>query len=90
MDYKQEIRYTLQDFRRQALTEFVGEFMVILTSEGYTFQDLLDAVTSWAAKMPELEEVVKHLENAEQELRCLGLPQGGTQSTAERSSSLLH
>ncbi|MDZ8240574.1 MAG: hypothetical protein RMZ69_26060 [Nostoc sp. ChiQUE01a] len=59
MDYNQELRLTLQDFRRQALTQFIHEFMRILISEGYTFEDLLDAITSWVALNPELEDVVR-------------------------------
>jgi hypothetical protein len=69
MDYKREIRSTLQDFRRQALSQFMNEFMQALTAEGYTFEDLLDAVTTLASEKPELEAVVKHLENAEKEIR---------------------
>nr|MDZ8061861.1 hypothetical protein [Nostoc sp. EkiNYC01] len=69
MDYKQKIRCTLQDFRRQALSQFMNEFMQVLTAEGYTLGDLLDAVTSLVSEKTELESVVKHLENAEQELR---------------------
>ncbi|MFN6535500.1 MAG: hypothetical protein RM021_003900 [Nostoc sp. EkiNYC01] len=72
MDYNQELRVTLQDFRRQALTQFIHEFMRILISEGYTFEDLLDAITSWVALNPELEDVVKHLEEAEQKIRIRG------------------
>ncbi|MFN6475312.1 hypothetical protein [Nostoc sp. DedQUE07] len=81
MDYEREIRFTLQDLRCQALTQFMGEFMQILATEGYTLEDLLDAVTSLVSEKPELESVVKHLENAEQELRSI--------STTGHGNSLL-
>ncbi|MHC5897302.1 hypothetical protein [Nostoc sp.] len=34
--------------------------MQVLTAEGYTLGDLLDAVTSLVSEKPELESVVKH------------------------------
>lgn len=83
MDYEREIRFTLQDLRCQALTQFMNEFMQVLTAEGYTLGDLLDAVTNLVSEKPELESVVKHLENAEKELRCLRQPIRRTQSTIE-------
>ncbi|MEH2067862.1 MAG: hypothetical protein V7K47_06800 [Nostoc sp.] len=75
MDYEREIRCALQDLRCQALTQFMGELMQILTVEGYTLEDLLDAVTTLVSEKPELESVVKHLENAEKEMRYLRQPQ---------------
>ncbi|MFN6474351.1 MAG: hypothetical protein RMY36_032360 [Nostoc sp. SerVER01] len=66
------IRHGLQDCRRDGLTQFFNEFMTVLIAEGYTFEDVLDAITSWAAKTPELEDVVKHLEDAEQKMRIRG------------------
>lgn len=46
MEYEKEIRLTLQGFRRQALTQFMGEFVQILDDEGYTFEDLLNALAN--------------------------------------------
>jgi hypothetical protein len=46
MEYEKEIRLTLQGFRRQALTQFMGQFVQILDSEGYTFEDLLNALAN--------------------------------------------
>ena len=40
------IRLTLQSFRRQALTQFMNEFVQILNDEGYTFEDLLNALAN--------------------------------------------
>jgi hypothetical protein len=46
MEYEKKIRLTLQGFRRQALTQFMGEFVQILDDEGYTFEDLLNALAN--------------------------------------------
>lgn len=40
------IRLALSRFRRQALTQFLGEFVQILDDEGYTFEDLLNALAN--------------------------------------------
>ncbi|MFN6472577.1 MAG: hypothetical protein RMY36_023290 [Nostoc sp. SerVER01] len=66
------IRHGLQNCRRDGLTQFFNEFMTVLIAEGYTFEDLLDAITSWASDKLELEDVVKHLEDAEQKMRFQG------------------
>jgi hypothetical protein len=66
------IRHGLQDCRRDGLTQFFNEFITVLIAEGYTFEDLLDAITNWACEKPELEDVVKHLEDAEQKMRLQG------------------
>ncbi|MEH2467834.1 hypothetical protein [Nostoc sp.] len=63
------IRHGLQDCRRDGLTQFLNEFMKVLIAEGYTFEDLLDAITNWASEKLEFEDVVKHLEEAEQKVR---------------------
>lgn len=62
------IRHGLQDSRRQGLTLFLNEFMLVLMSEGYTFEDLLHALANWANEQPRLEEVVGHLEKATDEI----------------------
>ncbi|MEH1788834.1 MAG: hypothetical protein V7L23_25460 [Nostoc sp.] len=62
------IRHGLQDCRRQGLTQFFNEFMPVLTSEGYSFEDVLHALANWAAEQPRLEEVVGHLEKATDEI----------------------
>jgi hypothetical protein len=63
------IRYGLQDCRREGLTKFFNEFMPILFSQGYTFEDVLHALANWANEQPRLEEVVGHLEKATNEIR---------------------
>ena len=62
------IRNGLQDCRRAGLTLFVNAFMTVLLSEGYSFGDLLFALTNWASEQSRLEEVVKHLEKATDEI----------------------
>lgn len=59
-----EIRHTLRAFRREALTQFINEFMIILVQEGYSFEDLLEAITNWTNQNPKLAPAVKHLEEA--------------------------
>ncbi|MCC5622735.1 hypothetical protein [Nostoc sp. CHAB 5715] len=62
------IRHGLQDCCRSGLTEFFHEFMLVLLSEGYSFEDLLHAIANWASEQPRLEEVVGHLEKATDEI----------------------
>ncbi|MEH2458303.1 hypothetical protein [Nostoc sp.] len=70
MDFesKRGVRNGLQDSHRDGLTEFFHEFMLILLSEGYTFEDLLHAIANWANEQPRLDEVVGHLEKAMDEI----------------------
>ncbi|MEH1920595.1 hypothetical protein [Nostoc sp.] len=51
------IRHGLQDSRRDGLTEFFHEFMLVLLSEGYSFEDLLHAIANWASEQPRLDEL---------------------------------
>ncbi|OKH14840.1 hypothetical protein NIES592_08155 [Fischerella major NIES-592] len=62
------IRHSLQDSRRDGLTLFMNEFMTVLLSEGYTFEDLLHALANWASEQPRLEEIVGYLEKATDEI----------------------
>jgi hypothetical protein len=62
------IRYGLKDCRREGLTQFFKEFMPVLLSEGYSFEDLLHAIANWASEQPRLEKVVGHLEKAMDEI----------------------
>lgn len=62
------IRHGLQDHRRQGLTEFLNEFMVVLVAEGYKFEDLIHAAANWASERAGLEEAVGHLEKATDEI----------------------
>ncbi|MHC5819377.1 MAG: hypothetical protein ACYT04_26735 [Nostoc sp.] len=62
------IRHGLQDCRRSGLTQFFNEFMPVLISEGYSFEDVLRALANWADEQPRLQEVVGHLEKAVNEI----------------------
>jgi hypothetical protein len=62
------IRHGLEDCRRRGLTQFFNEFMPVLVSEGYTFEDVLHALANWASEQPRLDEVVGHLEKATDEI----------------------
>jgi hypothetical protein len=66
---KDLIRSALRSSRRQGLTIFVEEFMELLIKEGFSFQDLLEALASWSFRRKlNPESVVKHLENAASEM----------------------
>ncbi len=58
------IRHALQDCRHESLTKFMGELIPILRQEGYTFEDLLIALTNWTDQQLGFREAVKHLEEA--------------------------
>ncbi|MBN3951948.1 MAG: hypothetical protein HWQ38_37980 [Nostoc sp. NMS7] len=63
------IRTTLRDCRREGLIKFVEEFITLLEQEGFSFQDLLEALAAWMFRQrPNPEEVIKHLEDAALEL----------------------
>ncbi len=58
------IKHALQDCRREALTRFVSELIPLLRQEGYTYEDLLIALTNWTDQQLGFREAVKHLEEA--------------------------
>ncbi len=58
------IKYALQDYRREALTRFLSELIPILRQEGYTYEDLLVALSNWTDQQLGFREAVKHLEEA--------------------------
>ncbi len=63
------IRTALRDSRREGLIKFVGEFISLLELEGFSFQDLLEALAAWMFRQrPNPDEVIKHLEDAALEL----------------------
>ena len=64
MENTEGVRHTLQDLRREALTRFMGELIPLLRQEGYTYEDLLIALTNWTDQQMGLAEAVKHLEEA--------------------------
>lgn len=56
MENTEAIRQTLQDFRREALTKFMLELLKVLKQEGYTFEDLLEAIANIVHSSPELSD----------------------------------
>ncbi|MFN6572427.1 hypothetical protein [Dendronalium sp. ChiSLP03b] len=63
------IRTALRDSRREGLIKFVGEFIALLQEEGFSLQDLLEAIAGWMYRqqLPPAE-VISHLENAASQL----------------------
>ena len=59
------IRHKLEDTRRHGLTQFFAEFMQVLQSEGYTFEDLIESAASYAHNQKYSEEIIKKLEDLE-------------------------
>ncbi|MEH1808416.1 hypothetical protein [Nostoc sp.] len=63
------IRTALRDSRREGLIKFFDEFITLLEQEGFSFQDLLEAIATWMFRQrPNPEQVIKHLEDAAMEL----------------------
>lgn len=54
----------LQECRARALVAFIGKFIAILQSQGYSLTDLLDALAEWADTKPQYREAVQYLEKA--------------------------
>ena len=68
-DQQTHIRTALRDSRREGLIKFFDEFIILLEQEGFSFQDLLEAIAIWMFRQrPNPEEVIKHLEEAAMEL----------------------
>ncbi len=66
---KELIRSALRNFRREGLTIFLEEFMELLAQEGFSFQDLLQALASWSFRSKlKPDSVTKHLEDAALEI----------------------
>ena len=64
---KKSIVYALRDCRNAALADFVADFIVILDAEGFTVEDLLGALATWANNEPQFEGIIKYLEDASNE-----------------------
>jgi hypothetical protein len=66
---QESIRFALSSFRRKALTQFMGEFVQILNDEGYSFEDLLNALANYmytsdlVEYVPILEKLIDSLQN---------------------------
>ncbi|MEH2177411.1 hypothetical protein [Nostoc sp.] len=66
------IRTALRDSRREGLINFVEEFITLLAQEGYSFQDLLEALAGWGYRQQSPpDEVIRYLEDAASQLHEL-------------------
>ncbi|MEH1808482.1 hypothetical protein [Nostoc sp.] len=65
---QQSIRNALRDSRIEALTLFLGDFIKLLTSEGFSLEDLLDALVKNLEQKTVPDSAIKHLEEAATEL----------------------
>jgi hypothetical protein len=68
-EQKISIRNALRDSRREGLINFVEDLIGLLDQEGYSFQDLLEALAGWGYRqqLPP-DEVIRHLEDAVSQL----------------------
>ncbi|MDZ8138224.1 MAG: hypothetical protein RM049_23440 [Nostoc sp. DedQUE04] len=68
-EQKISIRTALRDSRREGLINFMEDLIELLHQEGYSFQDLLEALAGWVDRQqPSPDLTVKHLEEAAMEL----------------------
>ncbi|QKQ75604.1 hypothetical protein [Nostoc sp. TCL240-02] len=65
---QQSIRNALRDSRIEALTLFLGDFIKLLASEGFSIEDLLDALVKNLEQKTVPDSAIKHLEEAAIEL----------------------
>ena len=65
---QQSIRNALRDTRIEALTLFLGDFIKLLVSEGFSLEDLLDALVKTLEQKTVPDSAIKHLEEAATEL----------------------
>ncbi|HYW17926.1 MAG TPA: hypothetical protein VE956_01205 [Nodularia sp. (in: cyanobacteria)] len=66
------IRTALRDSRREGLINFVEDLIELLHQEGYSFQDLLEALAGWGYRQQlPTDEVIRHLEDAALQLHHL-------------------
>ncbi|WP_375495380.1 hypothetical protein [uncultured Nostoc sp.] len=77
-EQKISIRTALRDSKREGLINFVEEFITLLDQEGYSFQDLLEAIVGYCYRLPESmpDSVTDRLEDAASQLHLLTKNQG--------------
>lgn len=76
-EQKISIRNALRDTKREGLINFVEDLIGLLDEEGFSFQDLLEALAGWGYRQqPPTDEVIRHLEDAVSELYHLTTNQG--------------
>ncbi|WP_375491131.1 hypothetical protein [uncultured Nostoc sp.] len=71
-EQKISIRNALRDSRREGLINFVEDLIGLLDEEGFSFQDLLEALAGWGYRQQSPpDEVIRYLEDAASRLHEL-------------------
>ncbi|MEH1777092.1 hypothetical protein [Nostoc sp.] len=76
-EQKISILTALRDSRREGLINFIEDLIELLHQEGYSFQDLLEALAGWGYRQQSLahdtiaDDVIRHLEDAASQLHRL-------------------
>lgn len=64
-EQKTSIRHALQNCRQESLVGFMGDFILLLNQEGFSLEDFMQALASWAHQQKNIpDSAVKCLENA--------------------------
>ncbi|MBH8566761.1 hypothetical protein I8748_32195 [Nostoc sp. CENA67] len=63
-EFEKTVTSALEECRAEALAKFIAKLMDILEKQGYSFSDLLDALSCWAYTKSDYREVVQFLEKA--------------------------
>lgn len=87
---QQSIRNALRDSRIEALTLFLGDFIKLLASEGFSIEDLLDALVKNLEQKTVPDSAIKHLEEAAIELSRFSKTESLTTSPTERENHYHH
>ncbi|MFN6572347.1 hypothetical protein [Dendronalium sp. ChiSLP03b] len=59
-----EISNKLRDYKIHALANFVQDIIPLLEAEGFSFNDFLLALSSWAQNQPQWQDSAFYLEQA--------------------------
>lgn len=62
--YQDEFRRKLQESRREVLTKIVEELVTVMQEEGFTVEDLLEALINWCNLHFFSNKLTSSLENA--------------------------
>ncbi len=65
------IKHAIEDIKNEALEKFVAELMSELLRQGFTFTEVLHALSSWSVGQVS-DEVVKALEEVAESFREVG------------------
>jgi hypothetical protein len=72
---QQSIRYALRDCKWEALSIFMGDFMQLLTDEGFSLEDLLHVLATYSDSQVAYKEATHHLEKAALAIRTPSIDQ---------------